>query len=250
MSLVYPASSLFSFQGVGTIGNAMFLRNATQKHFSFQFLLHQNRLILRLERQRRKILEEHIMKKIVLLALALVLVFSLAACSGNTGNDNSGGNSTTTPASQGGNETTPEAETRNNDVEHKQNTLKFQKPDLEQAVDGKVAAWVGMNVTDVNIQPDHSYSDVDTYSVAIQNRDNPSEKQKIVTLADAENPEAGNFPTDIVVRGALEFQGCDVAGNYDISVVYSLKTCNTVYPALDSAGNEIKVSCENFELKG
>jgi ABC-type glycerol-3-phosphate transport system substrate-binding protein len=56
------------------------------------------------------------MKKIITIALALVLVLSLAACGGNSNSGgssttppaNSGNNSTSTPpASQGGNETTP-----------------------------------------------------------------------------------------------------------------------------------------------
>ena len=45
------------------------------------------------------------MKKIVLLALALVLALSLVACSGNT--DNDGNNSTNPPASQDSNDNTP-----------------------------------------------------------------------------------------------------------------------------------------------
>ena len=45
------------------------------------------------------------MKKLIMLALALVLVFSLAACGESTDKDNSGGNSTNPPASQGGTET-------------------------------------------------------------------------------------------------------------------------------------------------
>ncbi len=51
------------------------------------------------------------MKKIVLLALALVLALSLAACGGNdnssTPSGNSGGNTTNPSASQGGNDNTP-----------------------------------------------------------------------------------------------------------------------------------------------
>jgi len=49
------------------------------------------------------------MKKIVILALALVLALSLVACGGNNDNNNStgGNNSTTPPTSQSGNDTTP-----------------------------------------------------------------------------------------------------------------------------------------------
>ena len=45
------------------------------------------------------------MKKLIMLALVLILVFSLAACGESTDKDNSGGNSTNPPASQGGTET-------------------------------------------------------------------------------------------------------------------------------------------------
>jgi hypothetical protein len=48
------------------------------------------------------------MKKLITIALALVLALSLAACGGGTDNgDNGGSNSTNPPASQSGNETTP-----------------------------------------------------------------------------------------------------------------------------------------------